>query len=132
MSAAVGRGPMGARRAALVAERWLDSRLAVHQSGARLPSSDGAAILAVLAAEIQRMPVPVPAGVDLQTAAARGAGAAPADGPADAGQSVPRDSSAVLPRDATPRRVADHGRVDRRGPRRVAGRHYRRGHPLAR
>src|SRR5688572_29649151 len=123
MSAAVGCGPMGARRAALVAERWLDSRLAVHQSGARLPSSDGAAILAVLAAEIQRMPVPVPAGVDLQTAAARGAGAAPADGPADAGQSVPRDSSAVLPRDGTLTRSAGHDGGICRGPWLPEGRH---------
>src|SRR6187401_2912280 len=112
MSSAVRCGPMGAGRAALVAERRLDSRLPVHQSGARLPSSNGASVLAVLAAEIQRVPLSVPAGVDLQAAAARSAGAAPADGPAHAGQPVPRDSGAVLPRDGTPRRVADHGRVD--------------------
>src|SRR6185503_9645235 len=117
MSAAVGRRPVGARRAALVAERWLDSRLALHQGGACLPSSDCASVLFVLAAEIQRLPLPVPAGVDLQTATARGARAAPANGSAHAGQPVPRDSGAVLPRDGTPRRAADHGAVDRRGAR---------------
>ena len=66
VSAALGRGPVGARRAALVAERRPDPRLAVHESGARPPAADRAPLLAVGAAELQRLPVSVPAGGDLQ------------------------------------------------------------------
>ena len=81
------------------------------QADPRRAAARRAPLLAVGAAEVRDLPVPVPARRDLPDAAGRGSRAAAAHGSADARQPVPRGADRVLPPAAGRGRAAgDAGR----------------------
>ena len=99
-AAPLGDDALGAGAIALDASGRPGARHRGDQADARLAAARGAAVLAVGAAEVRDLPVPVPAVGDLPPRAERRAGAAAAARSADARRALPRGAGRVLPRAA--------------------------------